>query len=269
MVNHVLSSRTEDTDSKSLDFLASLASSALDTLNAARGLFSRKDASSDTKKRQIDGEEGDGEAFEQGDLKRRRLTSDMDPRKKYMSEQDYHYDQQNYQYQASQSHHYDEHNMHHPGPQMIRPQFSRFQPPLSQHHNATAKTSPRAPESSANALVAAYLKNKLPKGLTYRKVCSHCGRQRAEHGEFGFGNKCPFTTCGRCGADEDLHLKESGLCQMGVLCELTEEEGAKRGTIEKYEAMLIDLSARAEVRAGMTNERNHETDEDGVSRVEI
>ena len=269
MVNHVLSSRTEDTDSKSLDFLASLASSALDTLNAARGLFSRKDASNDTKKRQIDGEEGDGEAFEQGDLKRRRLTSDMDPRKKYMSEQDYHYDQQNYQYQASQSHHYDEHNMHHPDPQMIRPQFSRFQPPLSQHHNATAKTSPRAPESSANALVAANLKNKLPKGLTYRKVCSHCGRQRAEHGEFGFGNKCPFTTCGRCGADEDLHLKESGLCQMGVLCELTEEEGAKRGTIEKYEAMLIDLSARAEVRAGMTNERNHETDEDGVSRVEI
>ena len=272
-VNHVLSSGTEDTDSK-LDFLATLASSALDTLNAACGLFSRKDASNDTKKRQIDGDEGRhdmSEEIEQGDHKRRRLSSDMDPRKKYMSEQDqqeqghYHYDQQNYQYQAAQSHHYNQPSMHHQtlSPQMIRPQFTRFQPPLSQHHNATAKTAPpRVPESSANALVAANLKNKLPKGLTYRKVCSHCGRQRAEHGEFGFGNKCPFTTCGRCGADEDLHLKESGLCQMGVLCELTEEEGAKRGTRGKYEAMLIDLSARAEVLSGMSHEKNHENEEE-------
>lgn len=263
MVNHVSS---EDSDSK-LDFLASLASSALDTLNAACGLFSRKDASNDTKKRQIDGDKGRhdmSEEIEQGDHKRCRLSSDMDPRKKYMSEQDqqeqghYHYDQQNYQYQAAQSHHYDQPSMHHQtlSPQMIRPQFTRFQPQLSQNHNATAKTDPpRVLGSSADAFVAANLKNKLPKGLTYRKVCSNCGRQRAEHGEFGFGNKCPFTTCGRCGAEEDLHLKESGLCKMGVLCELTEEEGAKRGTREKYEAMLIDLSARAEVRAGMSHEK--------------
>jgi hypothetical protein len=39
---------------------------------------------------------------------------------------------------------------------------------------------------------------------------------------------------------------------MGVMCTLTEEEGAKRGANDKYEAMLADLAARAEARAGMT-----------------
>lgn len=120
------------------------------------------------------------------------------------------------------------------------------------------------PENIAKALAAAQLKNKLPKGLTYRKVCSHCGRQRAEHGEFGFGNKCPFTTCGRCGADEEAHLRCNDASQknggapmsMGVMCTLTEEEGAKPGASEKYDAVLADLAARAEIRAGMATERS-------------
>lgn len=84
--------------------------------------------------------------------------------------------------------------------------------------------------------------------MTYRKVCSHCGRQRAEHGEFGFGNKCPFVTCGRCGAEEGLHADR---CPMGVMCTLEEEDGAESGASAKYEAMLADLAARAEIRAGM------------------
>lgn len=29
----------------------------------------------------------------------------------------------------------------------------------------------------------------LPKGLSYRKICSRCGKTRSEHGELGFGNK--------------------------------------------------------------------------------
>jgi len=110
----------------------------------------------------------------------------------------------------------------------------------SQNHNSSAQyptipsatTAVHVPENIASALAAAHLKNKLPKGLTYRKVCSHCGRQRTEHGEFGFGNKCPFTR-GRWGADEDLHRKDKGTCCMGVYCTLTEEEGAKRGASDK------------------------------------
>lgn len=114
------------------------------------------------------------------------------------------------------------------------------------------------PENIATALVSAQLKNKLPKGLTYRKVCSHCGRQRAEHAEFGFGNKCVFTTCGRCGADEHLHKKRKNknASYMGVMCTLTEEDGAKVGASEKYDAMLADLAARAEIRAVAANLEN-------------
>jgi hypothetical protein len=88
---------------------------------------------------------------------------------------------------------------------------------------------------------------KLPKGLTFRKVCSSCGRQRAEHGEFGFGNKCPLTTCGKCGADAQCH--QNRRVSMGVTCTLTESDGAVAGFPKKYEAMLADLAARAEIRA--------------------
>lgn len=299
----VMPSGTSD-DDKKLDFLATLASSALDTLNA--------DANNAAKKRQIGGEED--QVDQQEITRKRRLSSGdgKDPRKKFMAEQldqqRHHHGQQHYQYHAPQASHYDQYVRHHPQydergghsayqhqgshhqqqhhqwpgvqhqvdsrsfapggqqghphgaphPQGIRPQFSRYQPP--QHHNSTAQhptiptstTAVHVPENIASALAAAHLKNKLPKGLTYRKVCSHCGRQRAEHGEFGFGNKCPFTTCGRCSAEENLHRRDDGTCCMGVMCTLTEEEGAKRGANDKYEAMLADLAARAEARAGMT-----------------
>lgn len=89
---------------------------------------------------------------------------------------------------------------------------------------------------------------KLPKGLTFRKVCSNCGRQRAEHGEFGFGNKCPLATCGRCGAHASCHQRNK--IPMGVMCTLSESDGAIAGFPAKYEAVLADLAARAEIRAG-------------------
>jgi hypothetical protein len=92
--------------------------------------------------------------------------------------------------------------------------------------------------------------SQLPKGLTFRKVCSNCGRQRAEHGEFGFGNKCPLTTCGRCGAK--AHCHEVNKVPMGVMCTLTENDGAIPGCSNKYEAVLADLAARAEMRAEMS-----------------
>ena len=65
-----------------------------------------------------------------------------------------------------------------------------------------------------------------------------------EHGEFGFGNKCPFITCGRCGADKEAHLRcktQGGVpMSMGVMCTLTEEEGSKPSASRKYDAVLVD-----------------------------
>lgn len=165
-----------------------------------------------------------------------------------------------------------------PPPPAIRPQFSRYQPhhhgpppqpkqqqpPLpasvtsnkdkaTDHQDQPPPLDPR-PNVAAALAEAALRKNKLPKGLTFRKVCSHCGRQRAEHGEFGFGNKCPFTDCGRCGASAQCHQHASKKTVMGVMCTLTEAEGAIPGASEKYDLMLADLAARAEIRAGLARQ---------------
>lgn len=159
---------------------------------------------------------------------------------------------------------------HQPGPpsQAVRPQFSRYQhPPIQQLPKASSGEvkddhPPLDPRPNvAAALAEAHLKkNKLPKGLTFRKVCSNCGRQRAEHGEFGFGNKCPFTNCGRCGADEACHKNASTKTVMGVMCTLIEEDGAKPGASAKYDLMLADLAARAEIRAGLARHEQHHKD---------
>ena len=115
----------------------------------------------------------------------------------------------------------------------------------AQVHNQVAP-----PSKSMKSSIPENTKNgKLPKGLTFRKVCSNCGRQRAEHGEFGFGNKCPLTTCGKCGANASCHYSRN--VPMGVMCTLTENDGAIAGYSDKYEAVLADLAARAEIRAGM------------------
>ena len=121
---------------------------------------------------------------------------------------------------------------HHPAPQ-----FKLFKPITQQINNAPLKKPSPSTEKT----------NKLPKGLTFRKVCSVCGRQRAEHGEFGFGNKCPFKNCGRCGASSSCHTAKR--TPMGVMCTLTESDGAHSGASRKYDLILADLAARAEIRA--------------------
>jgi hypothetical protein len=83
----------------------------------------------------------------------------------------------------------------------------------------------------------------LPKALSFRKICSRCGKTRGEHGDLGFGNKCVFQDCGRCGAG--LHMHEAAGQPMGVLCQLTEAEGATAGASASYERKLRDLAARA------------------------
>lgn len=88
----------------------------------------------------------------------------------------------------------------------------------------------------------------LPINLTFRKICSRCGRQRAEHGEFGFGNKCCFSTCGRCGSDSKLH-EENGE-SMGVSCKLAEklDDNKLRICSKDYDRMLEELSERAKAK---------------------
>lgn len=110
------------------------------------------------------------------------------------------------------------------------------------HNQSTYVTIPKRPVITDSAKAG-----KLPKGLTFRKVCSNCGRQRAEHGEFGFGNKCALTTCGKCGADAQCHQRKK--VPMGVMCTLIESDGAIAGHSVKYDAMIADLAARAEIRA--------------------
>lgn len=66
----------------------------------------------------------------------------------------------------------------------------------------------------------------LPKTLSFRKICSKCGKTRAEHGELGFGNKCVYQECGKCGAGIQIHTKNN--VPMGILCSLTVEQGAEK-----------------------------------------
>lgn len=86
----------------------------------------------------------------------------------------------------------------------------------------------------------------LPKSLSFRKICSTCGKTRGEHGELGFGNKCVYQDCGRCGAGVHMHIKAGS--PMGFLCVLTSDEGATPGMAEQYEKKIRDLAAMADLK---------------------
>ena len=77
----------------------------------------------------------------------------------------------------------------------------------------------------------------LPKELSFRKICSKCGKTRSEHGELGFGTqKCIFEECGRCGAGIECHRRNN--MPMGFKCKLTVDQGAFPGASEKYESKI-------------------------------
>jgi len=85
----------------------------------------------------------------------------------------------------------------------------------------------------------------LPKALSFRKICSHCGKTRGEHGELGFGHKCQYRDCGKCGADQRWHVSAGQ--PMGVACQLTVPQGALPGAAIAYERKIRDLATRAEL----------------------
>ena len=93
----------------------------------------------------------------------------------------------------------------------------------------------------------------LPKSLSFRKICSKCGKTRGEHGELGFGNKCVYQECGKCGANIELHKKAGS--PMGILCCLTVEEGATPGSSANYKRKIRDLAARAELQKSIQEDK--------------
>lgn len=120
---------------------------------------------------------------------------------------------------------------HHHHHRHTHPQHS-YRNHYAQHTDAPIKTSPSPPPT-------------LPKSLSYRKICSKCGKTRSEHGELGFGNKCVYQDCGRCGAGIQMHVKAN--VPMGFLCTLTIEGGAQPGAVEAYQSKIKDLARRAEL----------------------
>ena len=168
----------------------------------------------------------------------------------------------------------DNYYRHHPGPPSSHRSYYDHLPPSLQHNPAYNRYSHRPyahypspahahggynPRSQTINVVPQFHREepfagqsnrhsnkiKLPPGVSFRKICSHCGRQRAEHADFGFGSKCRMNTCGRCGADEDTHKNHNVM--MGFHCTLSAENGADSGASAKYDATLNDLSARADV----------------------
>lgn len=97
----------------------------------------------------------------------------------------------------------------------------------------------------------------LPKSLSFRKICSRCGKTRGEHGELGFGHKCQYRDCGRCGAAQRWHVSAGQ--PMGVACRLTVPQGALPGAAAAYERKIRDLATRAELqRVARCRERQQE-----------
>ena len=89
--------------------------------------------------------------------------------------------------------------------------------------------------------------------MSFRKICSKCGKTRAEHGELGFGNKCVFQECGKCGAGMEAHHQVGS--PMGILCRLTVAQGAVPGAAESYERKIRDLAARAELQKTLQEDK--------------
>lgn len=83
-------------------------------------------------------------------------------------------------------------------------------------------------------------RNNLPKSLTFRSICSKCGRPRKDHGEMWFGGQCKMSSCGKCGVSMKDHEKKG--VSPGWNCSLTESDGASI-TIMKNYLMCIDTLA--------------------------
>jgi hypothetical protein len=106
----------------------------------------------------------------------------------------------------------------------------------------------------------------LPKSLSFRKICSRCGKTRGEHGELGFGNKCVYQDCGKCGAG--YHWHELAAQPMGIMCRLTVEQGAIPGAAAVYDRKIRDLAARAELQRALQLRKQQQDEQNSVTAQE-
>ena len=128
--------------------------------------------------------------------------------------------------------------------------------------NSSPRATPPPPYFGAHRPYFPYYSQKpdvqgLPKSLSFRKICSKCGKTRGEHGELGFGHRCVYQDCGKCGAGIQMHAKRG--VPMGVLCCLTEKDGATPGQAAAYVRKIADLAARAEIQQRLQKERTEDT----------
>jgi len=136
-----------------------------------------------------------------------------------------------------------------PPPYYCQPRYTGGHPPLLSKHRGSPGRSVCSDQSSTNNTRSSKLSsngvNSLPKSLSYRKICSTCGKTRGEHGELGFGNKCVYQDCGRCGAGIHMHVKAN--VPMGFNCTLCVAQGATPGASEAYERKIQALAERADI----------------------
>mmetsp|Transcript_39306 Transcript_39306/g.43957 ORF Transcript_39306/g.43957 Transcript_39306/m.43957 type:complete len:1082 (-) Transcript_39306:131-3376(-) len=148
-------------------------------------------------------------------------------------------------------------NHQHPYPCPPPPMNRYYPPPTSLPHSISNPTYVRTPYKDVIRISG------LPKSLSFRKICSKCGRTRGEHGELGFGNKCTFKDCGKCGATFQLHQKASTPTkpqQMGILCRLTVKDGAIPGAAASYDRKIRALATRAELQKTIMDDKRERTE---------
>jgi hypothetical protein len=81
----------------------------------------------------------------------------------------------------------------------------------------------------------------MPEPLSFRAICSTCGREKAHHGaSAGFGDKCTETSCARCTLSKEIH--KSYQVTMGFFCELTVDQGAPVNASATYDSKLHALA---------------------------
>jgi hypothetical protein len=133
--------------------------------------------------------------------------------------------------------------------------YGAYSSPAHTPHSRPPMGSPhsRPPPPHTNCYETVTKTSGLPKVLSFRKICSKCGKIRGEHGELGFGNKCVFQECGKCGAGIEAHLKAKS--SMGILCNLTVEQGATPGASVAYERKIRELAVRAELQKSMQDDK--------------
>jgi hypothetical protein len=81
----------------------------------------------------------------------------------------------------------------------------------------------------------------MPEPLSFRAICSKCGREKAHHSASGgFGDKCSETSCARCTLSKEIH--ERYQTTMGFFCELTVDQGAPVNASVFYDSKLQALA---------------------------